>query len=225
MAGGGGGRSGRGEEEYDYLFKVVLIGDSGVGKSNLLSRFTRNEFCLESKSTIGVEFATRTLHVEGKIIKAQIWDTAGQERYRAITSAYYRGALGAVLVYDVTKPTTFENISRWLKELRDHADANIRIMLVGNKTDLKHLRAVTTDDAGSYAEAEGLSYIETSALEAMNVEEAFQLILGDIYRTISKKAVASEEDRAAAAGVKEGKTINVAAAADNGGEKKQCCSA
>jgi len=177
----------RAEEEYDYLFKVVLIGDSGVGKSNLLSRFTRNEFCLESKSTIGVEFATRTLHVEGKIIKAQIWDTAGQERYRAITSAYYRGALGAVLVYDVSKPTTFENISRWLKELRDHADSNIRIMLVGNKTDLRHLRAVTRENAQNFAEAEGLSYIETSALEATNVEEAFQLILGDIYRAISKK--------------------------------------
>ncbi|PUZ63596.1 hypothetical protein GQ55_3G080800 [Panicum hallii var. hallii] len=215
----------RAEEEYDYLFKVVLIGDSGVGKSNLLSRFTRNEFCLESKSTIGVEFATRTLHVEGKIIKAQIWDTAGQERYRAITSAYYRGALGAVLVYDVSKPTTFENISRWLKELRDHADSNIRIMLVGNKTDLRHLRAVTTEDAQNFAEAEGLSYIETSALEATNVEEAFQLILGDIYRAISKKPVASNESGAGAAGgVKEGKTINVAA----GGaatEKKQCCSA
>ncbi|TKW24782.1 hypothetical protein SEVIR_3G072300v4 [Setaria viridis] len=213
----------RAEEEYDYLFKVVLIGDSGVGKSNLLSRFTRNEFCLESKSTIGVEFATRTLHVEGKIIKAQIWDTAGQERYRAITSAYYRGALGAVLVYDVSKPTTFENISRWLKELRDHADSNIRIMLVGNKTDLRHLRAVATEDAQNFAEAEGLSYIETSALEATNVEEAFQLILGDIYRAISKKPVASDESGAGAAGgVKEGKTINVAA--DAAAEKKQCCS-
>ncbi|KAF8667091.1 hypothetical protein HU200_053270 [Digitaria exilis] len=214
----------RAEEEYDYLFKVVLIGDSGVGKSNLLSRFTRNEFCLESKSTIGVEFATRTLHVEGKIIKAQIWDTAGQERYRAITSAYYRGALGAVLVYDVSKPTTFENISRWLKELRDHADSNIRIMLVGNKTDLRHLRAVATEDAQNFAEAEGLSYIETSALEATNVEEAFQLILGDIYRAISKKPVVSDDSGAGAAGgVKEGKTINVAPG-DAGAEKKQCCS-
>lgn len=164
--------------------------------------------------------------MEGKIIKAQIWDTAGQERYRAITSAYYRGALGAVLVYDVSKPTTFENISRWLKELRDHADANIRIMLVGNKTDLKHLRAVATDDGQSFAEAEGLSYIETSALEATNVEEAFQLILGDIYRAISKKAVALDDGGAGGAGggVKEGKTINVAAS-DTSGEKKQCCSA
>ncbi|KAG2256700.1 hypothetical protein Bca52824_075994 [Brassica carinata] len=181
----------RPEEEYDYLFKVVLIGDSGVGKSNLLSRFTRDEFCLESKSTIGVEFATRTLQVEGRTVKAQIWDTAGQERYRAITSAYYRGALGALLVYDVTKPTTFENVSRWLKELRDHADSNIVIMLIGNKTDLKHLRAVATEDAQSYAEKEGLSFIETSALEALNVEKAFQTTLSEIYRIISKKSISS----------------------------------
>ncbi|URD88937.1 No apical meristem (NAM) protein [Musa troglodytarum] len=266
----------RADEEYDYLFKVVLIGDSGVGKSNILSRFTRNEFCLESKSTIGVEFATRTLQVsdlairlllldpplivvnkerdllrdrissfgsggsmrskfyyesrwvawlgclvEGRIIKAQIWDTAGQERYRAITSAYYRGALGAVLVYDVTKPTSFENISRWLKELRDHADSNISIMLIGNKTDLKHLRAVASEDAQSYAEKEGLSFIETSALEATNVEEAFQMILGEIYRVISKKNISSDEP-GLAAGVKEGKTIVVSAS--DSGTKKQCCS-
>ena len=126
----------------------------------------------------------------------------------------------------MSKPTTFENISRWLKELRDHADSNIRIMLVGNKTDLRHLRAVATDDAQSFAEAEGLSYIETSALEATNVEEAFQLILGDIYRAISKKPVASDEaGQGAAGGVKEGKTINVATGGGAAAEKKQCCSA
>ena len=157
---------------YDYLFKVVLIGDSGVGKSNLLSRFTRNEFCLESKSTIGVEFATRSISVDGKTVKAQIWDTAGQERYRAITSAYYRGAVGALLVYDITKAQTFENVERWLKELRDHADANIVISLVGNKADLRHLRAVGAEDAAAFCEREGLSFVETSALEATNVDEA-----------------------------------------------------
>ncbi|GLJ17122.1 hypothetical protein SUGI_0296300 [Cryptomeria japonica] len=210
----------RADDEYDYLFKVVLIGDSGVGKSNLLSRFTRNEFCLESKSTIGVEFATRTVQVEGKTVKAQIWDTAGQERYRAITSAYYRGAVGALLVYDITKPTTFENVGRWLKELRDHADSNIVIMLVGNKSDLKHLRGVATEDAQSFAEKEGLSFLETSALEATNVEKAFQTILGEIHRIISKKALASEE--AAGAGIKEGKTIIVAESDTN--SKKGCCS-
>ena len=130
---------------------VVLIGDSGVGKSNLLSRFTRNEFNLDSKSTIGVEFATRSIQVDAKTIKAQIWDTAGQERYRAITSAYYRGAVGALLVYDISKHQTYENVQRWLKELRDHADANIVIMLVGNKSDLRHLRAVPTEEAKQFA--------------------------------------------------------------------------
>ncbi|ESQ35906.1 hypothetical protein EUTSA_v10008742mg [Eutrema salsugineum] len=213
----------RPDEEYDYLFKVVLIGDSGVGKSNLLSRFTRNEFCLESKSTIGVEFATRTLQVEGRTVKAQIWDTAGQERYRAITSAYYRGALGALLVYDVTKPTTFENVSRWLKELRDHADSNIVIMLIGNKTDLKHLRAVATEDAQSYAEKEGLSFIETSALEALNVEKAFQTILSEIYRIISKKSISSDQATANANNIKEGQTIDVATSSESN-NKKPCCS-
>ncbi|XP_042483395.1 ras-related protein RABA2a-like [Macadamia integrifolia] len=210
----------RPDEDYDYLFKVVLIGDSGVGKSNLLSRFTRNEFCLESKSTIGVEFATRTVQVEGKTIKAQIWDTAGQERYRAITSAYYRGALGALLVYDVTKPTTFENVSRWLKELRDHADSNIVIMLIGNKTDLEHLRAVATEDAQSFAEKEGLSFIETSALEATNVEKAFHNILAEIYRIVSKKHLSSGEP--APTNVKEGKTISVSGSETT--NMKSCCS-
>jgi Ras-related protein Rab-11A len=135
-------------------FPVVLIGDSGVGKSNLLSRFTRNEFNLDSKSTIGVEFATRSIQVDAKTIKAQIWDTAGQERYRAITSAYYRGAVGALLVYDISKHQTYDNVTRWLKELRDHADSNIVIMLVGNKSDLRHLRAVPTEEAKLFASME-----------------------------------------------------------------------
>jgi len=174
---------------YDYLFKVVLIGDSGVGKSNLLSRFTRNEFNLESKSTIGVEFATRSINVDGKTVKAQIWDTAGQERYRAITSAYYRGAVGALLVYDIAKHATYVNVTRWLKELRDHADSNIVIMLVGNKSDLKHLRAVPTDEAKAFSTENGLSFIETSALDASNVESAFQTILTDIYRIVSSKSL------------------------------------
>ena len=185
---------------------VVLIGDSGVGKSNLLSRFTRNEFNLDSKSTIGVEFATRSIQVDSKTIKAQIWDTAGQERYRAITSAYYRGAVGALLVYDISKHQTYDNVNRWLKELRDHADSNIVIMLVGNKSDLRHLRAVPTEEAKQFASMflayflfffffflgtsrnrsmltdcsvgeNNLSFIETSALDASNVELAFQNIL------------------------------------------------
>ncbi|KAK8487510.1 hypothetical protein V6N11_056953 [Hibiscus sabdariffa] len=210
------------DHEYDYLYKIVLIGDSGVGKSNILSRFTRNEFCLESKSTIGVEFATRTLQVEGKTVKAQIWDTAGQERYRAITSAYYRGAVGALLVYDITKRQTFDNVQRWLRELRDHADSNIVVMMAGNKSDLNHLRAVSEDDGHGLAEKEGLSFLETSALEATNIEKAFQTVLNEIYNVTSKKALAAKEAAANATVPGQGTTINVADAAGN--TKKGCCS-
>jgi Ras-related protein Rab-11A len=210
------------DDDYDYLFNVVLIGDSGVGKSNLLSRFTRNEFCLESKSTIGVEFATRSIQVDGKTIKAQIWDTAGQERYRAITSAYYRGAVGALLVYDITKNVTFENVERWLKELRDHADANIVIMLVGNKSDLRHLRSVQTDDAQQFCEKEGLSFIETSALESTNVELAFQRILTEIYHIVSKKSLANEDNPN-----KPGEGVKIVVSDENNATEKKskpaCC--
>ena len=202
------------------MFKVVLIGDSGVGKSNILSRFTRNEFSLESKSTIGVEFATRSIQVDGKTVKAQIWDTAGQERYRAITSAYYRGAVGALLVYDITKQVTFENVERWLKELRDHADSNIVIMLVGNKSDLRHLRSVSTEDAKAFSEKEGLSFIETSALEATNVEESFQIILSEIYGILSKKALTSDEGVAAPTS---GTSIKVTDAVPEGAKQSSCC--
>ncbi|KAH7294666.1 hypothetical protein KP509_27G012200 [Ceratopteris richardii] len=219
MRRGGSSRSGD-EVEYDYLFKVVLIGDSGVGKSNLLSRFTRNEFHLESKSTIGVEFATRTIQVDGKTIKAQIWDTAGQERYRAITSAYYRGAVGALLIYDITKQASYAHVEKWLKELRDHADANIVIMLVGNKSDLVHLRAVSTQDAENFAEKEGLSFIETSALNASNVETAFQTILADIYGIVSKKALSLEED--AISMPKEGRPVPLVGSQE-AAKKGGCC--
>ncbi|OWM78732.1 ras-related protein Rab11D-like [Punica granatum] len=197
------------EDEYDYLFKLVLIGDSGVGKSNLLSRFTRNEFNLESKSTIGVEFATKSLNIDGKVIKAQIWDTAGQERYRAITSAYYRGAVGALLVYDVTRRSTFENVGRWLKELRDHTDPNMVVMLIGNKSDLRHLVAVPLEDGKTFAEAESLYFMETSALEATNVEAAFAEVLTQIYRIVSRKAVEASDDGNSSTVPTKGQTINV----------------
>ena len=215
MAGGGP----RTDDDYDYLFKVVIIGDSGVGKSNLLSRFTRNEFHLDSKSTIGVEFATRSIQHDGKIIKAQIWDTAGQERYRAITSAYYRGAVGALLVYDISKRLTFENVERWLKELRTHADPSIVVMLVGNKCDLKHLQAVLTDDAKSFAEQNNLAFIETSALDASGVDVAFQNILTEIYRLMNKKQM--QEGSAKQAVASKGEKISITSGEDK--KKKKCC--
>lgn len=157
------------------------MGDSGVGKTNLLSRFTRNEFNAESKTTIGVEFATRNVQIRGKTVRAQIWDTAGQERYRAITSVYYRGAVGALVLYDITKPATFENLDKWISELKEHADPCVCIMIVGNKTDLRSQRVVSTEEGRLLAEKYRYSFIETSALDASNVGEAFNNLLVDIF--------------------------------------------
>lgn len=211
-------------QKIDYVFKVVLIGDSAVGKSQLLSRFARNEFSLDSKATIGVEFQTRTLTVDHKTIKAQIWDTAGQERYRAVTSAYYRGSLGAMLVYDITKRQSFDHVARWLEELRGHADKNIVIMLVGNKSDLGSLRDVPTEDAKEFAQKENLFFMETSALEATNVEQAFATVLTEIYRIMSKKSlVANEESEGSSALLKGTKIVVPTQEPVSGGTKYSCC--
>lgn len=175
------------EEQYDYLFKIVLVGESGVGKTNLLSRFSRNEFNLESKATIGVEFDTKRIEHEGEIIKAQIWDTAGQERFRAITSAYYKGAMGALLVYDISKRTSFQMLDRWLNEIKAHTEPDLNIILVGNKSDLENLREVTKEEAINYAKEHKMPFFETSALTSNNVEEVFKDLLVSIVATVRTK--------------------------------------
>ncbi|XP_070586359.1 ras-related protein Rab-25 isoform X2 [Erythrolamprus reginae] len=198
----------------------VLIGESGVGKTNLLSRFTRNEFNHDSRTTIGVEFSTRTILVGDALVKAQIWDTAGLERYRAITSAYYRGAVGALLVFDITKHQTYDVVERWLKELYDHAEATIVVMLVGNKTDLAQAREVPTDEAKMYAENNGLLFMETSALDSTNVELAFETILRDIFNKVQKQRQKSPLDNKVSLSTE---NYNTAAAAADGEGKKSCC--
>ncbi|XP_070822196.1 ras-related protein Rab-25b [Chaetodon auriga] len=202
------------DEPYNFVFKVVLIGESGVGKSNLLSRFTKNEFSHDSRTTIGVEFSTRTVQLNGFTIKAQIWDTAGLERYRAITSAYYRGAVGALLVYDISKHHTYESVERWLKELYDHADPHIVVMLVGNKTDLESERSVPTEEAQDFAEKNSLLFLETSALESTNVEAAFNNVLAEIQRKVSSKEVVRGSISAV--------SLN-SSKAENKEEQKPCC--
>ncbi|XP_062234103.1 ras-related protein RABA3-like isoform X1 [Phragmites australis] len=196
--------------EEDYVFKIVVIGDSAVGKTQLLGRFTRDEFCFDSKSTIGIEFQTRTVDIARKRVKAQIWDTAGQERYhllfivsccsgaryRAVTSAYYRGALGAMLVYDITKRHTFEHAARWVHELRAHADKSIVVMLIGNKADLgvDGGRAVDAGEAAAFAEEQGLFFSEASALSGENVERAFLRLLEEIHANVSRKSLETEDE-------------------------------
>ncbi|CAI9271448.1 unnamed protein product [Lactuca saligna] len=180
------------DEGEEYLFKVVIIGDSAVGKSNLLSRYSKNEFNMHSKSTIGVEFQTQTMEIDGKEVKAQIWDTAGQERFRAVTSAYYRGAVGALIVYDISRSTTFDSVNRWLEELKTHSDTTVVRMLVGNKCDLGNIRAVSVEDGKKLAENEGLFFMETSALDSTNVKTAFELVIKEIYNNVSRKVLNSD---------------------------------
>lgn len=209
-------------EQVDYIFKLVLIGDSAVGKTQMLSRFAQNEFSLESKATIGVEFQTRTLVVCDKIVKAQIWDTAGQERYRAVTSAYYRGALGALLVYDITKRESFDHIPRWLEELRAQADKNVVIMLIGNKSDLLEERTVSTEDAEEFAQKEGIFFLEASALDSTNVESAFMTVLAEIFNLqIRKNIVANGNDDALKL---PGKVIVVPGSGQDSLPRSSCCS-
>jgi small GTP-binding protein len=172
------------EEEFDFLFKIVIIGDSGVGKTNLLSKFVDDTFLMDSKPTIGVEFATKTLHIENKTIKNQIWDTAGQERFRAITNAYYRGAHGAIIAYDLTKYKTFENVNKWLAELKENADPDITMMLLGNKSDLEE-RCLKVEEVEEFVAENKLLYLETSAKTGENVSHAFQnLIKGNLMKYI-----------------------------------------
>jgi len=184
-------------EEGDFLFKIVVIGDSDVGKSNLISRYTTNTFREENKATIGVEFGHKTIKIEDKIIKGQIWDTAGQDRFKALTRGYYRGAAGCLLVYSITDRVSFQNAERWLDELVQHADPGILVLLVGNKVDLGDQRQVSTQDAKEFAQKNRLSFIETSAKDKTNVEEAFERIIQEIYRQhteAAKKEVESDDE-------------------------------
>jgi len=149
------------EKKYDFLFKVVMIGDHGVGKTQLIIRYTKDDFDMHSKTTLGVEFTTHSATIEGKNIGAQLWDTAGEEKYKSLTSIYYKGAVGAMLVYDITRKETFERISaQWLTELKSFSDPNIVIILIGNKCDLKEKREVSAEEAAAFAEKNGkMSYL------------------------------------------------------------------
>lgn len=171
-------------EETNLLFKVVIIGDSSVGKSNLMTRYTTNEFSQDTPATIGVEFMTKSVKVEGRDAKVQIWDTAGQERFRAISRSIYHGAKGAMLVYDITNQQSFDNIPNWLTELRVHVHATCSIFLIGNKCDLEHQRVVKKDVADRFARENGLSFLETSALEKTNVDKAFEWLVKSVYDVV-----------------------------------------
>ena len=175
------------EDNYDLIFKIVLIGDSGVGKTNILSRYLTNEFSLTTQATVGVEFGSKIIKKGEKLIKLQIWDTAGQERYKSITSAYYKGSKGAFVVYDITRKTTFDNVDKWINELKNKGSEGVFIMLVGNKSDLKEKREISEEEVKKKAELYNVAFCETSALEGNNIEYAFESLINEITKKVEKE--------------------------------------
>ena len=161
-------------QDYDYLFKVLLLGDSGVGKSSLILRYTDETFNSKLVNSIGVDFKMKKKEIDGKIIKIQIWDTAGHERFRSITYSYYRGANSIIIVFDLSNKKSFISITDWLKQIEKHAKENVFKFLVGNKYDLIEEREVLYEEAKQYADEHSLPYIETSAKEGININELFE---------------------------------------------------
>ena len=205
------------EENYEMRFKVVLVGDSFVGKTNIMSKYLKNEFHEDSKATVGVEFGSKQFNVEGHSIKAQIWDTAGQERYKAITSAYYKGAKGAFVVYDITRKGSFESIDKWVSDLTAAADKKITIVVIGNKCDLEDQRQITKEQGEEKAGKLEVAFLETSALSGENLDKAFEMMISEIFKKCHEEML-SEGDVDIIEG---GQDINLSKKQSN--EPKKCC--
>ena len=170
------------DDSYDLLYKIIIIGDSNVGKSNILSRYTKDQFQGNSKATVGVELGTKFVKVEGVGAKLQIWDTAGQERYRSLTSSYYKGCHGCFIVYDITNEQSFESINTWYEQAVKEAGKEVSIILVGNKCDLENERKVSKEKGEEKAREMNASFFETSALSKVNIDDIFKEIVNNIYQ-------------------------------------------
>eukprot|EP00056_Hartaetosiga_gracilis_P019607 m.15105 g.15105 ORF g.15105 m.15105 type:complete len:213 (-) comp7806_c0_seq2:152-790(-) len=205
---------------YSYIFKYIIIGDMGVGKSCLLHQFTEKKFLTDCPHTIGVEFGTRIIEVSGQKIKLQIWDTAGQERFRAVTRSYYRGAAGALLVYDISRRSTYNRLQTWLNDCRALTNPNTVIILIGNKSDLEDKRDVTHEEAQQFADQNGLVFLETSAKNGDNVEEAFTQAALKIFENIQNGSL---DLNAAESGVQQKTAQGKVALADKPQGKTGCC--
>lgn len=197
------------QNDYDFLFKLLLIGNSAVGKSSLLLRFSDNIFNESFLPTIGVDFKIRTFELSGKTVKLQIWDTAGQERFKTITSSYYKGAHGIILTYDITDKQSFKDIENWLAEVEKFANENVIKLLVGNKSDLESQRQVTFNEGKEYADSLGIQFIETSARSSTNVEKAFFTLANEIKGRVQKvNETDNKSQRAPAKKLEDGQDLN-----------------
>ena len=204
----------KGTEDYEFIFKVLLLGNSNVGKSSLFLRFVDDIWNDTFVPTIGVDFKIKTFNIDEKKIKMQIWDTAGQERFKNIIASYYRGAHGILLIYDVTDKESFKNLSNWLIEIEKNASKDVLKVLIGNKTDLEEKRVITYNQGKEFADSYGLKYIETSAKKNLNVNEAFETLGRELMQASDDKKIGKSKD----------KKISVTKAEDlNQEQKKGCC--
>ena len=201
------------EEEYDFIFKVLLLGNSDVGKSSLLLRYVDGTWSDSFVPTIGVDFKIKTMEIESKKVKMQIWDTAGQERFRNVISSYFRGGHGILLIYDVTDRDSFKNLGNWLIEIEKNANKDVLKILIGNKCDLEEKRVITQKEGESFANSYGMKFFETSAKNDINVSEAFQMLARQLIEinTENKKAPANQDKKITVSSAKSLKT------------KKGCC--
>ena len=174
---------------YDVLFKYIVVGDSGVGKSCLLMQFTEHKFQAVHEVTIGVEFGSRIIEIDGKATNLQVWDTAGQETFRSIARSYYRGAAAALLIYDVTRRDSFNHLGEWLQEIREFGSPEVVVIVIGNKTDLDHQRGVSREEGEAFARDNGVVFMETSAKTAANVEETFIRTAKEIMAKVNSGAI------------------------------------
>ena len=208
------------EDDYDMMFKIVLVGDASVGKTNIMSKYLQNQFHEDSKATVGVEFGSKQFTVEGHKLKAQIWDTAGQERYKAMTSAYFKGAKGAFIVYDITRKATFESVDKWLNDLRVTADKKLSVIIIGNKCDLENQREVNKEQGEEKAKSNGIAFMETSALSGENIEKAFEKMVNEVYKKCHDEFVSSGDLEIE--GGSEDINLDKTKPKDDG-KKKKCC--
>ena len=207
------------EEHYEMMFKVVIVGDSFVGKTNIMSKYLKNEFQEDSKATVGVEFGSKQFKIEGHTIRAQIWDTAGQERYKSITSAYYKGAKGAFVVYDITRKDSFDSVEKWVNDLISSADRKLTIIVIGNKNDLEEQRTITKEEGQEKANKLNVAFLETSALSGDNLDKAFEMMMKEVYKKCHEEMIAEINVDI----FEGGQDINLGQNKGKGQAKKSCC--
>ena len=204
------------EEEYEMMVKIILIGDSSVGKTNIMSKYLKNQFNENSKATVGVEFGSKLFKINGHNIKAQIWDTAGQEKYKAITGAYYKGSKGAFVVYDITRKDSFDSVDKWINDLKSSSDQKLVVIIIGNKCDLEDKREILDEQGEEKAKSFGCAFLETSALSGNNVDKAFEMMISEIF----KKYGNDTSDDMDIGTLKKGEDLNLAKKEE---KKKGCC--